>query len=41
MWWMCNKKWKMSYSSYPGSTVQTPKAANDLMSHALVEVALQ
>lgn len=30
----------MSYSSYPGSTVQTPKVASELMSHGLVEVAL-
>lgn len=40
MWWMYNKKWKTSYSScYPCSTLQTPKAASELMSHGLVEVA--
>lgn len=38
MWWMYNKKWKMSYSSYPCLTIQTPKVASELVSHGLVEV---
>lgn len=40
MWWMYNKKWKMSYSScYPCLTIQTTKVASELMGHGLVEVA--
>lgn len=39
MWWMYNKKWKMSSGScYPCLTIRTPKVASELMSHELVEV---
>lgn len=42
MWWMYNKIWNMpNCRCYPGSTIPTPKAANELMSHGLVEVAPQ